>query len=72
MIDTTDRHPSTTAVAQWLDTEHLPEHLAAVARPFETLAAGLLEQVPDSPELTVALRHLLDAKTAAVRCAVAG
>lgn len=66
-----DRHPSTTGVLRWFEHAHLPEHLAQVSGRFADLADDLVDALPDSPELTVALRKLLEAKDAAVRCAVA-
>lgn len=67
------RHPSTRAVAQWLvPNPSLPSGLPArVSRLFADTAAQLLTHVPDdSPELTAALRHLLQSKDAAVRAAM--
>jgi len=69
-VDLTDRHPSTVAVARHFAFDHLPEHLAKVSRHFHDLAAKLLTELPDSTELTVVLRKLLEAKDSAVRAAV--
>jgi len=49
---------------------HLPPHLAAVSREFHDFAHRLLMLCHDGPELTVALRKVLEAKDAAVRSAV--
>lgn len=49
---------------------HLPEHLQAVSRPFGELATTIATLIPSSPERTVALRKLLEAKDAAVRAVV--
>lgn len=68
-MDTTGRHPAVQAVARWFTYGHLPPHLQAVSRPFAELAEELLAQLPDDPELSVALRSLLEAKGAAVRLA---
>jgi hypothetical protein len=53
---------------QFFRYEHLPEHLRAVSAPFGTLALQITENLPSNPERTVALRKLLEAKDAAVRC----
>lgn len=52
--------------------DHLPEALQEVSRPFCELAARVVETVPQNPERTVALRHLLDAKDCAVRAHLEG
>lgn len=52
---------------QFFRFEHLPEHLAAVSRPFAAIATELVNTLPRNPERTVALRKLLEAKDAAVR-----
>jgi len=58
-------------IAQFFDFEHLPSHLAAVAKPFAILAAEIVQNLPRNPERTVALRKLLEAKDAAVRAKLA-
>ena len=50
--------------------EHLPEDLQAVSMKFGVLAAEIDMELPDSPEKTVCLRKLLEAKDCAVRVAV--
>ena len=61
-----DIHPATAAILKHFAYGHLPEHLAAVSKPYcdlaHSLAAGL-----NGPELTVALRKLLESKDCAVR-----
>lgn len=47
--------------------QHLPEHLAAVSRPFGELAQAIVSSLPSGRERTKALDHLLYAKDAAVR-----
>ena len=67
-IDASGRHPGVQSLARYFDSTHLSADLAAVVAPFRTLATELLGQVrTDSAELTVALRHLLESKDAAVR-----
>lgn len=46
---------------------HLPEHLRTVSRPFCDLAHEIVDTLPSSPERTVCLRKLLEAKDCAVR-----
>ena len=66
-------HPATAALLPFFEYGHLPPHLAEVSRPFHDLAHNLAEH-PDlnGPEVTVALRKLVEAKDAAVRSMVAG
>ncbi len=47
--------------------DHLPEHLQAVSKPFSDLAHQIVERDPSTPERTVGLRKLLEAKDAIVR-----
>jgi len=65
-----DRHPSVAHFAPLFAYSHLPEHLQKISAPFADLAVGLLGQVPDGPELSVALRKLLEGKDCAVRAAL--
>ena len=64
------RHPSVEGIARWFTFEHLPDHLWDVSQACHRLAADMLYALPDSPELKVGLRKLLEAKDAFVRCAV--
>lgn len=54
-------------VLQFFVYEHLPAHLQEISKPFGDLARNLAETLPANPELTVALRKLLESKDAAVR-----
>lgn len=63
-------HPSTRALLWFFEFDHLPEPLQAVAMPFCVLAYEVAEQLPDSPETTVCVRKLLEAKDCAVRAAL--
>jgi hypothetical protein len=65
-----DRHPSVTAVTQFFKSDHLPDHLKEIAEPCEDLKNQMLHNLPDSPELTVGLRKLLEAKDCFVRARV--
>ena len=60
-------HPSTAHVLQFFKYDHLPARLQFVSRPFHRLAFDLAYDLPQGPELTVALRKLLEAKDCAVR-----
>lgn len=63
-------NPAIQHVLQFFDYKHLPPHLAQASAEFEVLAVQIAHRAPDSPETTVALRKLLEAKDAAVRAAV--
>lgn len=79
-------HPSTEQILRFFEYEHLPQKLQNISRPFCELAHAMAAipesfDVPsdltelattelDGPELTVALRKLLEAKDAAVRAAL--
>lgn len=65
-----DRHPSVQHFGQLFAYSHLPEHLQAVSFPFAQLAGELLGALKDGPELSAALRKLVEAKDCAVRQAV--
>jgi hypothetical protein len=62
-------HPSIASILQYFDFEHLPEDLQKVSRPFARLAFDLAAQF-SGPEVTVALRKLLESKDAAVRASL--
>lgn len=65
-----NRHPSTTHLLRYFEYSHLPEHIQPYSEPFRALAHGLLEVLPDGPELTAGLRKLLEAKDCIVRAAL--
>lgn len=68
---TRDLHPSIKGVLRFFETEHLPEGpIKTTAAQFRAFAAGLAYDIAPDPELTVALRKLLEAKDAAVRAVV--
>lgn len=58
------------AILAFFAYAHLPEPLQAISRIFADAAAATVHRVPRSPERTVALRKLLEAKDAAVRAAL--
>lgn len=45
---------------------HLPEDLQAVSKPFHEQALSLVALLPQSPELTLCMRSLWEAKNLAV------
>jgi hypothetical protein len=70
-LDTTDRHPSVQQVAQYFSYDHLTnDKLRDVSRECAELAYYMLRVLEDSPELTVGLRKLLEAKDCFVRAAL--
>lgn len=60
-------HPAIAHVLRYFESDHLPLHLQAVVVPFARLGHAVADAAPSSPETTVALRKLLEAKDAAVR-----
>lgn len=56
---------------QFFSYEHLPPHLQDVSKNFHVLAHWIAENVPAGPEMTTALRKLLEAKDCAVRAVIA-
>lgn len=56
---------------RWFEFDHLPEDLQDVARPIAELADHLYEAVGSSTEKSAGFRHLLEAKDAFVRAAIA-
>ena len=58
------------SILRFFTYEHLPAHLQAASEPFCRLAYDLAATYESDPELTVALRKLLEAKDAAMRVAV--
>jgi len=63
-------HPATHQVFRYFAYAHLPPHLQAVSRPFHDLAQAMIAALPESPEVTVGLRKLLEAKDCFVRAAL--
>ncbi|WP_317453982.1 hypothetical protein [Streptomyces sp. TRM68416] len=58
-------------ILRYFEYTHLPPLLRGVSSRFHALAWALLEEdYLEGPELTVALRKLLEAKDAAVRAAL--
>lgn len=63
-------HAATRAMLRWFEYEHLPPDLQETSKLFHRLAHALADRLPSGPELTVALRKLLESKDAAVRAAL--
>lgn len=61
------RHPGTVHILRYFTYDHLPERLRDISKPAHDLAHRMVDGLPDSPELTVGLRKLLEAKDAFVR-----
>lgn len=64
------RHPSTEHFHQLFAYAHLPARLQAISQPFADLKDQLIAVLKDGPELSTALRKLVEAKDCAVRQAV--
>lgn len=58
-------------IMQFFAYAHLREDLQEKSKPFGVLAEWIIATLPRNPERTVALRKLLEAKDAAVRCVIA-
>lgn len=58
-------------IMQFFAFHHLPPELQLVSKPFAELAEDIVSSLARSPERTVALRKLLEAKDAAVRARIA-
>jgi len=71
MIDTAGRHPSTVHIARYFSYDHLPDGpLMETSARCAGLAAAMIADLEDGPELTAGLRHLLEAKDCFVRAAL--
>lgn len=65
------RHPSTREIARFFAYDHLPEGLLReTSQRCHAFAMGMIERLPDGPELTAGLRKLLEAKDCFVRQAL--
>jgi hypothetical protein len=72
-IETSKRHPSTQQIARWFSWGHLPlGEPRNISMDCGQFAQAIIDQLPDGPELTAGLRHLLEAKDCFVRAAIAG
>lgn len=66
------RHPSTVQLLRWLDPNpNLPDDQRAISQVFAGAAETLLQRISvDGPELTTALRKMIEAKDCAVRASM--
>ena len=71
MMDLSGRHASVRQVAQWFAYDHLAGDARAVSQQCHDLAKRMITALPDSAELTVGLRKLVEAKDCLVRCTLA-
>ncbi len=70
MTSREERRPEVQRLWEYFEYSHLPPHLQQVSRHYAVMVDVLLSLLPDSPELTVALRKLLESKDCAVRAAL--
>lgn len=70
MENTEPRVPAHYPILAYFRHDHLPAALAETSKPFFDLAHKLARDLPPGPEVTVALRKLLESKDAAVRSAL--
>lgn len=66
-----DRNRAVIDAAQWFAFDHLTGQPREVSFNVAGLAFGMIGELPDSPELTHALRRLIEAKDCLVRAAIA-
>lgn len=64
------RNPAVAGLLRHFGWTHLADSLRDVSAALGVTAMRVAELLPDSPELTVALRKLIEAKDCAVRAAV--
>lgn len=60
-------HPATQHLLNFFRFEHLPPHLQEIAKPLGDIAHNMATTLPESPEVSVGLRKLLEAKDCFVR-----
>jgi hypothetical protein len=72
MLNVEGRHPSTQQAARWFAFDHLPagSPQRLTSSLCHDLAEDLIDSLNDGPELTLALRHLEQAKNYAVHQAI--
>lgn len=61
------RHFSTLHLLQFFADDHLPPVLRAIVLPLRMTTFMLVQEAEDGPELTVAIRKMVDAKDSFVR-----
>lgn len=65
--DLAGRHPGTMHFVELFAIDHLPEPLRTVSMYSGHLAAAMMRELDDGPELSAGLRKLLEAKDCFVR-----
>lgn len=66
-MEISDRNIATQELLKYFAYAHLPPHLQDISAPWCELAMRMCATLPDSRELTVGLRKLLEAKDCFVR-----
>lgn len=70
-MDLVGRHPATAGVARFFVYDHLSKgRQRDIAELCHDFAESMIDLLADSPELTVGLRKLLEAKDCLVRAAL--
>lgn len=64
------RHPGTVHLIKQFAWGHLPSDLQRISAPSGNLAVEMVRGLPDGPELSAGLRHLLEAKDCFVRAGI--
>lgn len=64
------RHPAIREIMRWFDHDHLSGAPRTTAYSVAELAKTMVDETPDSAELTAGLRKLLEAKDCFVRASV--
>lgn len=70
-VNAEGRHPATQQLARWFTFDHLAENARPPSMACAELAQEMIDTLSDGPELSAGLRHLLEAKDAFVRQAIA-
>lgn len=71
MLNVEGRHAAVQQYRHYFDGSHLSHpNLRVIVNEFETMAQWLIDALPDSPELSHALRRLVEAKDCAARAKV--
>lgn len=70
MFEPTAEQIEAEPMLRWFAYSHLPERLQPISVVFAGAASWVASEIARSPERTVALRKLLEAKDAAVRAAL--
>lgn len=60
-------HAATESLLKFFSYEHLPPKLQEISKPMGELARKMGENLPESAEVTVGMRKLLEAKDCFVR-----